>query len=75
MALFLDVLPGESVSIGSDTRITIEEKTGKRTRLRIESPQDVRKTVEPVLTPPARTAETATASGPPVLTRRYSKQA
>lgn len=40
MALFLNVLPGESLTIGR-TRITLEDKAGRRARLRIESPDDV----------------------------------
>lgn len=37
MALYLEVLPGESVSVGTDTRITIEEKSGRRIRLRVDA--------------------------------------
>lgn len=40
MALFLNVLPGESLTIGA-TRITLEDKTGRRAKLRIDSPEDV----------------------------------
>lgn len=40
MPLFRDVQPGDVLRIG-DTSITIEQKTGQRTRLRIDSPHDV----------------------------------
>lgn len=41
MAMFIELRPGESVEIG-DTRITIESKSGARSRLKIDSPGDVR---------------------------------
>lgn len=40
MAVMLDVAPGQSVTIGS-ARVTVIEKSGRRTRLQIESPDDV----------------------------------
>lgn len=40
MPLFRDVQPGDRLTIG-DTVIEVESKTGQRTRLRIDSPQEV----------------------------------
>lgn len=42
MGLHLEVLPGESIVIGSGTRITVEDKSGKKVRLRIDSTDSVR---------------------------------
>lgn len=42
MGLHLEVLPGESIVIGAGTRITVEEKSGKKVRLRIDSTDSVR---------------------------------
>jgi hypothetical protein len=41
MALYLDLEQGESLRIGQST-VRIESKTGKRVRLRIDGPEDVR---------------------------------
>ena len=41
MALFLDVGPDDALQIGADTFITVEQKSGKRARLRIISTRDV----------------------------------
>lgn len=40
MALYRDVKPGDELRIGN-TKITVETKSGQRTRLRIDSPFDV----------------------------------
>jgi hypothetical protein len=40
-AVFLDVLPGETVTIG-DARITFQEKSGRRTRVRVDANDVVR---------------------------------
>ncbi|GAA0721318.1 hypothetical protein [Dokdonella soli] len=40
MALMLDVDAGETVQIGA-SRVTVINKTGRRTRLRIDSDEDV----------------------------------
>lgn len=66
MALFLDVLPGETVSIGNGTRITVEEKSGQRTRMRIDSDEDIRhgKAEKPRLSPPNRDDPAPTAAAP-----------
>jgi len=40
MALYLDLAPGNAVRVG-DTTITVEAKSGARTRLRIEGPDRV----------------------------------
>ena len=39
MALFINVAPGEAVRIG-DATITVEAKTGKSARLRVDAPKD-----------------------------------
>lgn len=44
MALRVDVEVGQAIKIGNST-VTIEDKNGRRARLRIESDEDV--TVEP----------------------------
>lgn len=40
MALYLDLAPGAAVRVG-ETTITVEAKSGSRTRLRIEGPDRV----------------------------------
>lgn len=40
MAMFQDLRPGDSIRIGSTT-ITVQAKSGARSRLRIDSPEDV----------------------------------
>ena len=40
MALFLEVEPGDTVRIG-DSVIRVENKTGRRTRIRIDGSSDV----------------------------------
>lgn len=40
MTLYRDVQPGDTLRIG-DTVIAIEQKSGQRTRMRIDSPLDV----------------------------------
>lgn len=42
MALFLDLDPGDEVSIGTGTKLTIERKSGGRTRVRVDSDYTVR---------------------------------
>lgn len=58
MALKLDADPGDSIRIGANTLLRIERKTGQRTRLSIESNEDIEqfKAGEkvPALAPPAR---------------------
>ena len=39
--LLMDVEPGESVEIGGTATITLEEKTGRRARLKIEADKSV----------------------------------
>lgn len=54
MPLYLDVQPGESVRIGEST-IAVEQKSGKRTRLRIDSPdrvEHVKADAKPAMTQP-----------------------
>lgn len=41
MALMLDADPGDSIRIGATTILRIERKTGQRTRLRIDSSEDI----------------------------------
>lgn len=41
MAVYLDLAAGDTLLIGSTTRIRLERKSGGRARLRIESSQDV----------------------------------
>lgn len=41
MAVYLDLAAGDTLLIGSNTRIRLERKSGGRARLRIESSQDV----------------------------------
>jgi len=41
MALMLDAGPGDSIRIGANTIVRIERKTGQRTRLRIDSSEDI----------------------------------
>lgn len=67
MALFLDVVPGESILIGNNTRITVEDKTGRRTRLRIDAADGVR------LTKAGEEASRIPADEPPVLRRPLLK--
>ena len=40
MAMYADLRPGDAVQIGG-SRITIEHKTGGRSRLRIDSGEDI----------------------------------
>jgi hypothetical protein len=41
MALFLDVGPDDALRIGPDTFLTVERKSGSRSRLRIVSTSEV----------------------------------
>jgi hypothetical protein len=41
MAVFQELAPGDTLLIGSNTRIRLEHKSGGRARLRIESDQDI----------------------------------
>lgn len=41
MALHLDVEPGDTIRIGPHTTVRIERKSGQRTRLRIDSTEDI----------------------------------
>lgn len=41
MAVFQELAPGDTLLIGSGTRIRMEHKSGGRARLRIESDQDI----------------------------------
>jgi hypothetical protein len=43
VALYIELSPDESIRIGDHTTITVEKKTGQRTRLRVKSAQRVRK--------------------------------
>jgi hypothetical protein len=72
MAVFLDVPVGDSVRIGNST-ITVEEKSGRRARLRIDTREDVSleragamRRVEPA---PPSAQPAPSAPTPPVLTR------
>lgn len=40
MAMFQDLRPGDSIRVGATT-ITVQAKSGARSRLRIDSPEDV----------------------------------
>lgn len=53
MAVYQELAPGDTLLIGSGTRIRLERKSGGRARLRIESDQDVDrvKAGEPLPTP------------------------
>jgi hypothetical protein len=53
MAYYMELAPGDTLVVGDGTRISVERKSGQRTRLKIESDQDVEriKAGEPV---PAR---------------------
>lgn len=76
MAVFLDVPVGDSVRIGNST-VTVEEKSGRRARLRIDTREDVSleragavrrpETVAPQAHAPA--AVPAPSAQPPILTR------
>ena len=46
MALFLDVSLDDVLRIGATT-ITVERKSGRKTRLRIDGPDDVKMTKKP----------------------------
>lgn len=41
MAVFLDFDQGDTLLIGAGTKVVFERKSGRRTRVRIESTQDV----------------------------------
>lgn len=41
MAVFLDFDQGDTLLIGDGTRVVFQRKSGRRTRVRIESTQDV----------------------------------
>lgn len=61
MALFLELEPGDAVRIGPGTTLQLVAKSGKRTRLRIESTEDVQQ---------IRAGEAAPESAPPAMQRR-----
>lgn len=42
MSLFMDIEPGQAVNVNGPATIFIEEKTGRRTRLRIEAAKSVK---------------------------------
>jgi hypothetical protein len=65
MALSLEVLPGDRIRIGTSI-ITVEEKSGRRSRLSIDSTDPVRH--DRAGSKPA-TAPAPTPGGPPRLTR------
>lgn len=64
MALFLELEAGDVVNIGPHTTVRMEAKSGKRTRLRIESTEDV-KQVRSGEAPPAPAAIQRHAAEPP----------
>ncbi len=68
MAVFLDVPVGDSVRIGNST-ITVEEKSGRRARLRIDTREDVSLERAGATSRPPSPAPAAQAPVPPVLTR------
>lgn len=75
MALSIEVLPGERVRIGNTT-ITIEDKTGRRSRLRIESSEHVsleKAGAVPTRPPPSESPPTTSVA--PKLTRPNLKAA
>lgn len=39
--LLIDIAPGDSVEINGNAKITLEEKTGRRARIRIEADKSV----------------------------------
>lgn len=39
--LFLDLRPGEAISIGGKAVVAVEEKSGQRVRLRVEADRSV----------------------------------
>ncbi|MGO4700283.1 hypothetical protein [Dyella sp. 2RAB6] len=43
MAVFLDFDQGDTLLIGAGTKVVFERKSGRRTRVRIESTQDVQR--------------------------------
>jgi hypothetical protein len=47
MALRLDLEPGQSVKIGENVLITLEHKSGRRAKLRIDSKEKVTLTEAP----------------------------
>lgn len=61
MSLYLEALPGESIVIGNGTRVVIEEKSGRKVRLRIDSTESVRLSKQD--------EEPQQSDGPPILRR------
>ena len=63
MAYYMELAPGDTLVVGDGTRISVERKSGQRTRLKIESDQDVEriKAGEPV---PPRHQRTSPAPSP-----------
>lgn len=68
MALNLDLSPGDVVLIGN-SRLTVEEKTGRRTRVRIESNEDVRHQKTELRRPGEGPAPIPNPAAPPALRR------
>lgn len=64
MAVFQELAPGDTLLIGSGTRIRMEHKSGGRARLRIDSDQDIErvKAGEPLPAPAKSTEPKTTAS-------------
>jgi hypothetical protein len=66
MAYYMELAPGDTLVVGDGTRISVERKSGQRTRLKIESDQDVEriKAGEPV--PPRESSASTKQSPAPV---------
>ena len=41
MRVYQELSPGDTLVIGNGTRVTLEHKSGRRARLRIESTEDI----------------------------------
>lgn len=77
MAVYLDFDQGDTLVIGDGTRVVFEHKSGRRTRVRIESEHDIRRIQagDPVPASagePARPRESANSRGvtPPLAAQR-----
>ncbi len=65
MAVFLDVAPGDRVLIGGNI-VDVQEKSGRRTRLRIDSHADVKhQKAEAESVPSVRPTNPVTLTRPP----------
>lgn len=54
MAVFIELNTGDSLVIGSNTRVRLEHKSGSRARLRIDSSEDIERVKAGEQLPPAK---------------------